>query len=219
MSGRIAVAVVASALSLVAATRTSNAQSLAVQSGVDPRAQRLFDLRRANLAQDEPQGYLLLSWGLSSLTTGAVLGASGLGGETSRWFGVNTALWGAINTAIAIPWVLSFARERRDSSAGLSRTGDVLVALHRDTVDRSRRQSLIYAINAAIDVLYVTGGAIAWWAGTQQAQGSFGNDFLVGTGVAAISQGAFLLVFDTVGWLLARERTHRLRTAFDAPAP
>jgi hypothetical protein len=201
------------ALAAVLAAASIALPSVAVaqsDSPPDAGAERLFRSRRANLSDDEPQGYLLLTWGVSSVATGSVLGASGLGGEQVRWYGVNTVVWGAINTAIAIPWVLSFARERREAEAGLARHGDALVRLHDETTARSRRQSTVFGINALIDVAYVAGGAVAWWAGTQQAQGSFAGDFLVGTGVAAVTQGAWLLVFDTVGWLLARGRTERL---------
>jgi hypothetical protein len=197
-----AVVAITSAIPSVAAAQSD--------SPADVRAERLFQLRRANLSEDEPQGYLLLTWGVSSVATGAGLGASGLGGERVRWYGVNTILWGAINTAIAVPWVLSFARERRDAEGGLARRGDALVRLHDETTARSRRQSTVFGINALIDVAYVAGGTVAWWAGLQQTQGSFAGDFLVGTGVAAVTQGAWLLVFDTVGWLLARGRTERL---------
>ena len=180
------------------------------QATREPLAQRLFDVRTANLAQDEPQGYLLLSWGVSSVATGAVMGATGWGGERWRWFGVNTAVWGAINTAIAIPWVLSFARDRASITSDAALTGDALATRHRASIDRSSHQSVVYAINAALDVVYVTGGAIAWWAGTQQTPNTFGSDFLLGAGMAALTQGAWLLVFDGVGWLLAQRRTRAL---------
>jgi hypothetical protein len=193
----------------LAVPRLAHAQSDSATS-FEPAAERLYRLRLAHLAEDEPQGYVLLTWGVSSVATGAVLGASGIGGENVRWYGVNTIVWGAINTAIAIPWVLSFPRERREAEAGRARSGEALVRLRSETTARSRRQSTVFGINALIDIAYVTGGAIAWWAGTQQDPGSLAGEFLLGTGVAAVTQGAFLLVFDAVGWLLAGRRTHRL---------
>lgn len=186
------------------------ARNAHAQTPRDPLAQRLFDVRTANLAQDEPQGYLLLSWGASSIATGAVMGATGLGGERWRWFGVNTAVWGAINTVIAIPWVLSFARDRSSITSDAGLTGDPLAIRHRAIIDRSSHQSVLYAINAALDVVYMTGGAIAWWAGTQQTPNTFASDFLLGAGMAAVTQGAWLLLFDGVGWLLANQRTRAL---------
>lgn len=181
-----------------------------------PRAEDLAEVRTMNLAEDTPQGYALLAAGVGSIALGGTLGlAPGVANRT-RYAGLNMIVWGAINTVIAVPWVLGLDRERRSIAADRALTDDGLAAAYRDRIAHSESQARSFLINAALDVVYIGGGAALWYAFDRQPPVMTANfyndpDFWAGAGIAALTQGAFLMIFDLVGYCFAEQRTGRLR--------
>ena len=66
----------------------------------------------------------------------------------------------------------------------------------------------VYAVNAGLDVFYIASGVLLYVLGTRSARS---DTWEKGVGVAFMSQGAFLLVFDVVNWLNANARAARIR--------
>lgn len=182
---------------------------------LDPRSERpsagesLYLARRDTLEQDAPQAWVLLGWGVANAVGGGVLGAVGVGGELGRSVALNSAAWGVINAAIAIPWVLNNAAERRAMAldrAALTEPG----ALRARRDARARHwhgQALSFAVNTGLDVAYVVGGLLTFYIATQLTPRS---DILAGVGLAAAGQGLFLFAFDFAGWMTAVGRARRL---------
>jgi hypothetical protein len=99
-------------------------------------------------------------------------------------FGAMAATYGVINTALAVAALAGTPSLRR----GLNTPE--LVQEHR------HRSFTVFAANAGLDVLYITVGASLWtWGHSATARG---------TGAGFLSQGAFLVGFDTLGALVYR---------------
>jgi carboxylesterase len=121
-------------------------------------------------------GRRLLAWGVLSVAAGAWLLATG--DAFGRGLGAAFLLFGAVDAAIGVAARVGAERGRR-------RTISDEPARTRETV-RIRR---ILLVNAALDVLYVSGGL--WLAAS-----AGGDAWRTGAGLGIIVQGAFLLVFD-----------------------
>lgn len=116
------------------------------------------------------------AWASLSIAFGAVLIVTG--GPFARAVGLQFAIWGAVDLAIA----LAGARDRRRKlAAGANRDPAASAA-------ESRRLRRLLWINGGLDVLYVAVGA---------ALLGFGRGPVVdGHGAGVLVQGAFLLIFD-----------------------
>lgn len=126
---------------------------------------------------------LLAGWAIGSVALGSALAIAGRrrGSEQLMRFGRQTAMWGAVDGIIA-------------GAGAMSRRGrGTLTAAEVDRKARSLR--LLLAANAAADVAYVLAGAAIWLRG-RDGRTTVRMD--AGDGLAIASQGAFLLVLDTV---------------------
>lgn len=150
-------------------------------------------LPTATLAEHRRRTTLGLA-GMGTLTGWAVVNiVGGLAGNltttgTVRFFHQGNAAWNTVNLALGIAGLVSQRRERRtpvDAATGRS---------------RARRAQRVFGINAGLDVLYVSTGAILWPLGRDRA-----SPRAHGYGQALVLQGAFLFVFD-VAMMLGHER-------------
>jgi hypothetical protein len=118
----------------------------------------------------------LTAWSLGSIVAGvaALVG----GGPFLRALGMQFAIWGAVDLALA----LNGERDRRRVQAR-GETADLAAAGR----DRRRLVRLLW-INAALDVVYVAVGAGLILLGPDRVWAGHGTGVLV--------QGGFLLVFD-----------------------
>jgi carboxylesterase len=123
-------------------------------------------------------GRRLIAWGILSAIAGGWLLATG--DAFGRGIGSMFLVFGVVDAAIGA--VAQPAAER-----GRRRTIGDQPARDRETV-RIRR---ILLVNAALDVLYVSGGV--WLAAS-----AGGDAWRTGAGLGVIVQGSFLLVFDLV---------------------
>lgn len=115
---------------------------------------------------------VLAGWSLGSISAGAVMATSD--DRAVRFAGVQNLAWGAIDGAIAGYALATLKREDDPSGA-------------------RRKLARLFLVNAALDVAYVTVGALL---ATQD------DARLGGSGAAVVTQGAFLLGFDLAGALL-----------------
>ncbi|MEM9459703.1 MAG: hypothetical protein AAGF11_36335 [Myxococcota bacterium] len=140
--------------------------------------------------------------GMGTLTGWAVVNiAGGLAGNltttgTIRFFHQGNAAWNTVNLALGIAGLVSQRRER-DEPVDLA-TGRA----------RARRAQVVFGINAGLDVLYVSTGAILWSLGQALDPSPSRLELgprLHGYGQALVLQGLFLFVFD-VAMMVGHER-------------
>ncbi len=138
---------------------------------------------KANAARDgflrdqRNQMTVLGAFALGSVATGVPMLTSSQ--PEVRAAGVQNVAWGAIDGVIAIVALVATneAREEQQSAAYWA--------------DERATSRKIFAINAGLDILYVTTGALLLALGKTAA--------LRGTGGGVLAQGGFLLAFDTAG--------------------
>lgn len=135
--------------------------------------------------------------GMSTLTTWSLLNIAGgtVGNFTTtgptRYFHQGNAMWNSVNLVLGVVGLINATRARKrpiDLTAGRL---------------QSHRSQLAFIINAGLDVLYVSTGAVLWKLGPT-AQNPALPDRLVGYGQALVLQGAFLFAFD-VGMAAAHQ--------------
>ena len=127
---------------------------------------------------------VLGAYALGSISTGIPMMTSS--SEEVRAAGVQNVAWGAVDGAIALyALALALARERSPSPAKES-------AAHW-TGERAKLRTL-FAVNAGLDVLYITAGALLLALGQ--------TDGVRGTGGGILAPGGFLFAFDTAGFFV-----------------
>ncbi len=183
---------------LVAATGPSD-------EGPDPAALRR--VRAANLAQHRREGWWVFGWGLASALAGGVV-AIALRDEP-EWlsFGLTTAAFGAIDAGLALGMVDLSGAKREAIDAG--RLGDLTdpEAILTESITAQRKAGQIFALNLGLDVAYIASGVLMFFLGRAQDPE---EGLLTGSGVAMISQGAFLLGFDLIAWIRTGQRAAAL---------
>ena len=141
----------------------------------------------------------LAAWAGASIVAGGALAATGqaTGSRALRAFGAQTAAWGAVDLGIA-----AFGELRRRG-----RLATVEDPYSAQTVAAERRQlRRVLLVNAGLDVGYIATGAAGVLWGSRRADGSGGLPAVMGHSAAVVSQGAFLLAFDTWHARALRER-------------
>jgi hypothetical protein len=116
----------------------------------------------------------LWRWGLASMLGGGLLMLTR--STLLRALGLQALVWGAIDAALAFFGQRGARRHIRGGA--------------QDGPAHARRFRLIVAVNAALDVLYVL-------LGLRLIRGSAGRSARRGTGLGILTQGVFLLVYDT----------------------
>lgn len=137
-----------------------------------------------------------LVWGSVSAAGGAALAlTSDRAKHPTRWaFGVQTAIWGGIDIAIAGVGLYLLAGPPDDRDLA-------------ETIDKERLFHDALLLNMGLDVGYVAVGAAMLVA----ARKDFANAAeWRGHGAAIVIQGSALLAFEIVAWRQARRRLGRL---------
>lgn len=129
----------------------------------------------------------LLRWSLLSIGVGLLLGRHR--DPLWRGIGAQSVGWGAIDALIALGGDVG----TRGKIAALDNPGEAAVQEKEKSFLRT-----VLLINAALDVVYVLGGA---WV----ARRDKGDGVLRGHGVGIILQGGFLFVFDVLHALLIQD--------------
>lgn len=131
--------------------------------------------RRRIVTQQAGMG-VLTGWAIANIGVGAV-GSFTAGGVWRHVHEMN-ALWNTVNLTLG---AIGLANSRREPQ----RLG---IAAARA---RAGRTQAVFAINLALDVLYVMAGAVMWDQGRVH-----GSQRLVGWGASVMFQGGFLVAFD-----------------------
>lgn len=199
---------------------TSATAPLEAQLRGDPRpspwAMRLAeaDLRRVEL--ERTQAWTLLAWGAANIVEGATLlvpwAGSGDAGarERTMGYGITTAAFGAVNLALAIPWVVRLPRERERAQRWQRLNERELSRDLERARDEARNASAFFALNTGLDVAYLTAGSLLLYMGERAETRS---PTLSGIGISLLVQATALLAFDAWGWAARNGDSARFRDA------
>jgi hypothetical protein len=160
----------------------------------------LLDVQVAHHIERRESGIVLFAGGIGSVLGGAITASAGRFDPFTLMFGVGTALWGAVNTALSIHMIDfgdgQLARLRREPRS-------------RDEAIRAQASTgIFYAVNLFLDFFYLA-SAIVIYALADRAPNE--REHLRGYATAQIAQGLFLFGFDLVGALTSDRRAQRLR--------
>jgi hypothetical protein len=185
-------------------------------SELDTRAARggcLAEVRLVNRQDRIDEGVVLLGWGALSMIAGGVLAGVGLADRDDLWvgFGLGTAGWGLVNALLSLALLDLGDGQRQAIERERDLAGELLERAREDAAAAQYQTATILAVNAGLDAFYVVTGILLWIVGESAATDDRG---LMGYGAAMASQGAALLAYDTVTWLLAGARGDRLRTLY-----
>lgn len=131
--------------------------------------------------------YVLGGWTIANIASGA-LGWSRTNGSTMRFHQMNL-FWNTVNLTIAGVALYNYI-----NTSGSALNPD-------DVMQQHQKAENLYLINAGLDVLYIGTGFFLKHLSTKKPKK---EDLLLGYGNSIILQGAFLLVFDAVMWVIQR---------------
>lgn len=174
---------------------------------------RAADLRRVEI--EHTQSWTLFAWGVVNVAQGAGLAIGAWAAHTGlderlAAFGISSAAVGAVNTALAVPWVLRMPNERRRAQRWNELTAQQLERELDRARDEARHAAAFFALNTGLDVAYITAGSLLFAIGERAETRSL---TLSGVGLAVIVQGAALLAFDAWGWAARHRDGDRFRDA------
>ena len=167
---------------------------------------QLTDLRLAIRDERQIAGVVLLGLGLASVAVGTALAVVGREEKLLLAAGVTTASFGAVNAALSFGMLdLSGANAAAIRSARA--TGDFTARREAELIAHLH-SGQFFAVNAGLDVFYMASGGLLCAIAAMQNE----NDrWELGTGIALIAQGAWLMAFDIINWINANDRAARFR--------
>lgn len=163
----------------------------------------LFRAERRRWEVEHTQAWTLLTWGAVNVVEGAGFllptGLSAPAQDRDRMlgYGASTMAWGAVNLALAIPWVVRLGREQ-GRLARIETLDDRAIEREIERArDEARSGAAFFALNTGLDVAYLTAGSLMLYMG-ERAETR--NAMLSGIGISVLVQGAALLAYDAWGW-------------------
>lgn len=147
--------------------------------------------------------------GLVSIAGGAVLIVPDADDQAWRFAGVNTAIFGAVNTVVGLLALNGIAREERTwesaEARAARRTPEGLVRARVHAIIDERRESVGHAVNLGLNCAYL---GVAGTAVLASQLGVDHPDRWLASGVAIGFQALFLVGIDFIG-LTRSSRYHR----------
>jgi hypothetical protein len=172
---------------------------------------QLMDWRLEQRSARRSAGFWLLGWGVASALAGTTVAI--IERDHQAWLaaGVTTASFGVINALLA-PSLMdpSGARERQIRADQRDPHSD-LARIREDELVANLKTGQTFAVNAGLDVFYISAGLLLYALGHVQAPRVGWEE---GTGLAMAVQGVPLLAFDLLNWFAANGRAAQVR-AFD----
>lgn len=169
------------------ASLTTSSSSLAM----DNQTNTIQSLSSDRINSERRHLYRVASWGGSNVVGGATLWALTSSSTQEDWnsFGLQSALWGAVNVGIAATGLLG-SRDRPTSD-------------FQEAVNSERNYSDILLANLGLNVGYMGVGTAMVVASNQ---GVSRSDAWRGHGTAIIIQGLGLFILDAISWVASRDR-------------
>lgn len=196
------------ALALLLTPAAGSAQAVDL-TRPDPIADELADVRRAQHIERREHGHVLFWTGIASVIGGGVVAGVMHEDPFALMFGIGTAGWGAVNAGLATGLLdLSGAGLAQIEADRLLR-GDALRAARERALRAQEQSGAFFALNLGLDVFYVATGVLLFLL-ADQIESEQDAQFLRGYSAAMTSQGAFLLGFDLVEWLVSAARADRI---------
>lgn len=158
---------------------------------------------------------VLVAGGVSLVGGGVLIVPSG-NDQAWRFAGINTAVFGAVNTVVGLFALHGIHREESawEASAAARRTPAGLAAATAHAAEDERRESVGHAINLGLDAAYLGVGGSAILA--SQLGVDHPNRWLA-SGAAIGVQSLFLIAIDTIG-LTTSGAYHRSFVSSCAPS-
>lgn len=148
----------------------------------------------------QKKGMIVLgSWAMMNMLSGTY-GVLSFEGERKYFHQMNAA-WNFVNLGIAVAGFY-----------GASSASDMMLTT-QGMMDEVNHFDKILLINAGLDVLYIGTGILLWKNGRIK-----NNDRRIGYGKSVVVQGGFLLLFDTVLYLLNHQHSEALVSLNDTIA-
>ncbi len=155
--------------------------------------------------------------GLVSVAVGGVLIIPDAEDQAFRFAGLNTALFGAINTVVALVALRGIAKEEdswtSSEAAAARRTPDGLRRARAHAASDEQRESASHAINLGLGAAYL---AVAGTAILASRLGVDRPNYWLGSGIAIGAQALFLVGVDFIG---LRRASHYHRVFVDGLVP
>ncbi len=142
-------------------------------------------------------GYALANMAASGVAVGQTTGEA-------HYFHQMNIYWNAVNLGIAGIGLLGLRKQHPETET------------LTDAVQRNRSLQKVLLINAGLDVVYVAGGLYLNEGGNTHPDQA---NKLHGYGKAIMAQGAFLLAFDALNYLIAKKRGRELPVRLTSQAP
>lgn len=188
---------------LCAATTLTVTSVASAQSAAPPPSSEVDALERERAESLHTRRALadsVLVAGLVSIAGGGALMVPDADDQAWRFAGVNTAIFGAVNTVVGVLARVGIAREERAwesaEARAARRTPDGLARARVHAVVDERRESVGHAINLGLDGAYL---AVAGTAVLASQLGVEHPDRWLGSGAAIGFQALFLVGVDLVG--------------------
>lgn len=168
--------------------------------------QRLADLRLSIRSERRTAGIWLLGFGLVSVVAGGATAVIGRHEHVWLAAGLTSASFGAVNALLSLGLMdLSGA----DLSEILrERTSGSFAELREAQMLRHLASGQFFAINSGLDVAYIATGALLTVIASVRSQP---DRWELGAGLALVSQGLCLLLFDIVNWMQSNTRAADFR--------
>lgn len=142
-------------------------------------------------------GYALANMAASGVAVGQTTGEA-------HYFHQMNIYWNAVNLGIAGIGLLGLRKQHPETET------------LTDAVQKNRSLQKVLLVNAGLDVVYVAGGLYLNERGNTHPDQA---DKLHGYGKAVMAQGAFLLAFDALNYLIARKRGRDLPVRLTSQLP
>jgi len=170
------------------------------QASPDGEVERLEALHTASIGTRRALADSVLVGGLVSIAGGGALLIPDADDQAWRFAGINTAVFGAVNTVVGLLALRGIGLEERtwesDEARALRRTPEGLIRARIHAAIDERRESVGHAVNLGLNCAYLGVGGTAILA--SQLGVEHPNRWL-GSGAAIAFQALFLVGVDFIG--------------------
>jgi|GEM_PF-1880984 len=176
---------------------------------IEADAAEVERLHRDSIGTRRTLADVVLVAGIASAAGGGALMITDASDEAFRYAGINTAVFGVVNTIVATVALHGIAREEAawdaPEAARARRTPDGLARARIHAALDERRESVSHAINLGLAAAYL---GVAGTAVLASQLGVEHPDRWLASGIAIGAQAVFLVAIDTIGMTRAA-RFHR----------
>lgn len=157
---------------------------------------QLTDFNRQRIELNSRAMKVLSGWALINIAAGSVGYASSSG--STKYFHQMNAAWNIVNLAIAGGALYQYGQ------------ADPAAFTFAESLSEARNMENILLLNIGLNVSYIAAGGFLWERGLRKT-----SNRLRGYGQSLIVQGGFLLLFDSVLYVLNRSHNRQLHSLLE----